>query len=483
MKKSIVSLGIIFLFAGASALRAENIGVPAECEDVMLQVFYWDSYDGNKSTTKYGRTKWVDLLKDTAAINANFDLVWFPPSAMGGGVGYTHKQLSNQDSDWGTRAKLTELITALHAGKTRVLADIVVNHRGNKSNWCDFYQDNFGSYGSYQLTRQHICRNDEGFTDTRSSCYNAATSDRGANDTGSNFDGARDLDHTNEFVQNWSKAYVRWMIDVMKYDGFRYDMTLGYHGRYLSMYNEASNPYLSVSELWDGIDRQVRHLQEANYNTMIFDFPMKYQLKGIVEGSYGKLKNPANSLRGKGYAKYAVTFIDNHDTFERGNAYGDNQYGGEGCNLESPTTKNRILQASAYILMMPGVPCIFWPHWKSYQEETNAIIAVRKMAGIHSESVVSGETTGLYKYEATVQGHRGSVVLRLGKNRSKEAPEGYRLALEGGDNGDYTIFFAEGQLGVDEVKGQRQGEKFIENGRLYIRANDAVYDIMGQRKQ
>ena len=120
--------------------RAENIGVPAECEDVMLQAFYWDSYKTQTATdSKYGRTKWIDLLKDTAAINANFDLVWFPPSASStGGVGYYHACLSNQDGAWGTRAKLTQLIDALHAGNTKVLADIVINHAAGSS-WCTLY--------------------------------------------------------------------------------------------------------------------------------------------------------------------------------------------------------------------------------------------------------------------------------------------------------------------------------------------------------
>lgn len=139
MKKIISTILLIGLLANAGTLRAKNIGVPSECEDVMLQVFYWDSYKTQTATdSKFGRTKWMDLLKDTAAINANFDLVWFPPSAMGGGVGYTHKQLSNQDSDWGSRNKLTELIAALHAGNTKVLADIVINHRGNSNSWCTF---------------------------------------------------------------------------------------------------------------------------------------------------------------------------------------------------------------------------------------------------------------------------------------------------------------------------------------------------------
>ncbi|MBO4453976.1 MAG: alpha-amylase [Paludibacteraceae bacterium] len=464
-------------------LQAENIGVPAECEGVMLQAFYWDSYKNQTgSDSKYGRTKWIDLLKDTSAINANFDLVWFPPSASStGGVGYYHACLSNQDGAWGSKAKLNELIEALHKGNTKVIADIVINHRGNKSSWTDFYQDNFGSYGSFQLTQSHICSGDEAFTDSKSSAYKSST--HGAADTGTNDGGCRDLDHTSEYVQNWAKAYVKWMINVMKYDGFRYDMTLGYHGRYLSMYNEASNPYLSVSELWESIDRQVRHLQETNYNTMIFDFPLKYVLNNALGKytNYGLLKNPSNSLRNKGYKRYAVTFIDNHDTFER-DSYGSNQFAGQFCDLSDATIKRRVMEANAYILMLPGVPCIFYPHWKSYQSDMNALIAVRKMAGLHSESAIT-EVTENNVYEATVTGHHGTIILRMGPNRSKEVPEGYRLALEGGSMAEYTIFFSENTQGMEEVKANGEwtkGEKFIENGQLYIRCGEKVYNALGQ---
>ena len=484
MRKSILFL--ITMLMTAPLMRAENAGVPSECEDVMLQAFYWDSYNGNASTTKYGRTKWIDLLKDTAAINANFDVVWFPPSAgpTGNGVGYSARQYSNQESDWGSKAKLQELITALHNGKTKVLADVVLNHRGNSNSWCTFYQDNFGSYGSYQLTQQHICRNDECFTDSKSSCYNASYSDRGANDTGDNFDGARDLDHTNEFVQNWSKAYTQWLMGEMKYDGFRYDMTLGFHGRYLKMYNEAAQPYMSVSELWSSIDRQKQHLQECEYNTMVFDFQMKYSMKGIVNGSYGKLNanKSFEGLRKHGLSRYSVTFIDNHDTYERGNSYGDNQYT-KSTDLTTATNKDVVLQASAYMLMMPGVPCVFYPHWASYKSEISELIAVRKRVGIHSESAVLEETSGQYQYNATVQGHRGKAIVRVGKFRSTTMPEGYELAVEGGDRGQYTVYVQMENEGLEEAKGEWQkakGEKFIQDGQLYIRIGDKTYDVMGQ---
>lgn len=475
MKKVILSIVSVLLFAGASVLHAENIGVPAECEDVMLQVFYWDSYDSGKSSTKYGRTKWIDLLKDTAAINANFDLVWFPPSAMGGGVGYTHKQLSNQSGDWGTKAKLVELIGALHAGNTKVLADIVINHRGNKSNWCDFFEDDFKGYGKYQLTQQHICKGDEGFTDQSSTCYGASASERGAADTGANFEGARDLDHTNEYVQSWAKAYVQWMLDSMKYDGFRYDMTLGFHGQYLKMYNEASKPYLSVSELWDGINRQKQHLEETGYNTMIFDFQQKYELhKGIVNGSYSKLMKNSNSFRGQGLERYAVTFVDNHDTFER-DGYGSNQFGGQYCDLDNATKKAQILQAYAYILMMPGVPCVFWPHWYKYQSEINTLISIRKAAGIHSESAVSDEGYVQGGYSGTIQGHKRKVILRLGKNRDMTIPAGYWKCVDG----DYYTVYMEAGQDVERPKPNAESRKILRDGRLYIQVGEQVYDATG----
>lgn len=492
MKKIILSVLAIVFLASGSVLRAENIGVPAQSEDVMLQAFYWDSYKTQAgSDSKYGRTKWVDIRKDSVAICGDFDLVWFPPSAFGdggdgkGGVGYIPKNFTDQTSDWGQASTLDKLIATMHNNGAKVIADIVINHHGNYTSWCSFFADNFGQYGSFQLTSEHICRNDEvNSTKDAGSCKGAAT---GANDTGTNFEGARDLDHTNEYVQNWSKAYLKWMLGVMHYDGFRYDMTLGYRAQYLKSYNEATNPYISVSEYWEGIDKQVSHLQAMDYNTMIFDFPLKYVLNNALGkySNYRLLVSPNNSLRGKGYGKYAVTFIDNHDTFERS----DNQSGEfikYNANLKDATNKSRILQANAYILMLPGVPCVFYPHWKSYQEEISALIKVRKTAGIHSESAIE-ESSENNVYEAKVQGHRGSVIFRLGPNRSTEAPEGYTLALEGGDVAPYTIFYKEGGQGIEDVQGDNvqgtKGVKFMKDGKLYIRVNDEVYTILGEKIQ
>lgn len=474
MKKIIISLFSLLCIVPISS--AKDVGVPAQCEDVMLQAFYWDSY----RLDKYGRTNWISLIKDTAAIAANFDLVWLPPSAQGGGVGYYHKCLSNQNSDWGQAQNLQRLIAGLRKGGVKVIADIVINHRGNMSSWCNFYEDDFTFLygGKFQLTEEHICAGDECFTTTASSCYGGEV--HGAADTGTNDHGARDLDHTSPYVQEWAKSYLKYMKGFMRYEGFRYDMTRGYDGKYLKMYNESAQPYISVSEFWEGIGQQVAHLKATDYNTMIFDFPLKYTLgDAIVKGSYGLLKNPANSLRGKGYAKYAVTFIDNHDTFERSDSQG-NQFGGYNVDLTNANVKAQILQANAYILMMPGIPCVFWPHWISYQKEINEMIAIRKLVGIHSESVVTDEESGPQSYSATIHGHHGKVVLRLGKNREFTPPAGFRIAAIGNH---YTIFVEEGQAVPEVQVNETAPEKFMQDGQILIRREGKVYTTTGQRVQ
>ena len=91
--------------------------VPSECEDVMLQAFYYDSYrDGAPGDVlingkQLGNTKWNVLLAQSGEIGTYFDLVWLPPSGKSeGGTGYHQTQYSNQNSDWGKQKELLEFI-------------------------------------------------------------------------------------------------------------------------------------------------------------------------------------------------------------------------------------------------------------------------------------------------------------------------------------------------------------------------------------
>ena len=394
-----------------------NSSVPSACPDVMLQGFYWDS----NQDKYYGCTRWWNLQQEAEEISSYFDLIWLPPSALSsGGVGYHPKQYSNQNSDWGQRGELEYLIKQLHDGGTKVIADMVVNHIEGKDGWCSFYEQDFGEYGYFQIDGSYISQDDEMKWDADEYCRGKAT---GAKEDGydgeSNYGAARDLAHGEEKVRQMFRAYAKWMVNVMKYDGFRYDYCKGFHMSHVNDYNANAGAYFSMIEYYDG-NRDVlwSRIADAGENTLALDFAMKFNVMnaGIGQFKYEACKNP-NSLIGMGKGKWAVNFIDNHDTFERSNGC---DFGGDAMH---PDTKDRLLQANAYMLSMPGVPCVFYPHWKAYGDAIKPMILARKAVGVHSESAVSDEVVG-NGYRAYVTGTKGTLILELGAACSS-CPYGY----------------------------------------------------------
>ena len=418
--------------------------VPAQCEDVMLQAFYYDSYrDGApgdvviSGTTKLGNTKWATLLNQSEEIGTYFDLVWLPPSGRSeGGTGYHQTVYSNQNSDWGKQTELIEFISRMHAANTKVVADIVINHAGSKSSWCDFHTQYFGEYGTFEPDASWICNTDEvNHSADAGECRGKATgTDDGGYNMQDNYASARDWAHAKPEVQEMMKAYLKWMKDVIGFDGWRYDYAQGFKGKYIDMYNSAAANYFSVVEFWNGDMNNIKnYLQDVNWNTLAFDFGTKYSaIQGIADGDYGKCKG--SGLLGAGLSKYAVTFVDSHDTYFGCQGGRDNQdeIGGCGKSMED-YNKDRVLGANAFILSMPGVPCVFYPHWKKYAEPIGKMILARKAAGVHSESSVSDEAGNGY-YKATITGKHGSIRLLLGPNSGfNTTPQGYKLAYMGGN--------------------------------------------------
>lgn len=473
---------------------------PAQCPDVILQTFYWDSYDGSASTSIYGRTKWVDHLNGTNGSNATemgqwFDLIWLPQmSKSTGGMGYLPSNYSNLDSDLGTKKKLAELIDTLHHNGARVIADIVINHAVAQSGWCDFKTYKFGSYGNFTPDGSYICNTDEINTDAAAgSCRGFAT---GNADDGygseANYPSGRDWDHTNAEVRNMFKAYLKWLHNDIKIDGFRYDYCKGYHNSHINEYNSAAEAYFSVMEMWDGdVNALMSHLNDAGYNTTTFDFALKYTAfnNGIAAGNYGALKGAG--LPGAGKARYAVTFLDSHDSFQRDG----NEFCGEGNSMT--VCRDKVMQCYAYLLSMPGVPLVFWPHWVTFKDDLKKMINARYKTGVHSESAVSDEAGDGY-YKATVTGTHGEIRVLIGPNSGyNTTPSGYTLAVKGTNYGVY--YKSDGTRGdknteridrttqdIEEVSGLQstlKGEKFIENGQLYIRCGEQVFDMMGRKVQ
>ena len=465
---------------------------PAQCPDVLLQAFYWDSYQ-NKG---YGRTKWTDQMNGNSGSTASeigkwFDLVWLPPmSKSTGGTGYHPSNYGNLESDWGTEKKLRELIDTLHANGARVVADIVINHADAQEGWCNFKSYTFGSYGTFTPDGSYICRTDEMNTNAPGGCRGYAT---GADDDGygdeANYAASRDWDHTNAKVKKMFTAYLQWLRNEVYIDGFRYDYCKGFHHRHINDYNSAAKAYFSVMEYWDGdLGALQYHLNDAGWNTTTFDFNMKYNAfnNGVASDNYCALKGAG--LPGAGKARYAVTFLDSHDTFQR---MSDSEFCGDGNSMT--VCADKVMQCYAYMLSMPGVPLVFWPHWVTFKEAIKPLINARYKTGVHNESSVSDECGNGY-YKATIYGKNGEIRLLVGPNSGYDStPSGYTLAGKGTNYGVYyKTTTARGDKdkertpiahGVEQVNTKTnalKGEKFLKDGQLFIRVGEKTYNMQGQ---
>ena len=180
-------------------------------------------------------------------------------------------------------------------------------------------------------------------------------------DTGEGWDGMRDLDHKSENVQTNVKAYLKFLLNDLGYTGFRYDMVKGYSAEFTKMYNEDSKPQFSVGECWDSSNTIKNWIDGTGKTSAAFDFQFRYTVRNAANASdWTKLgqQNDGNypliskNYENASYSQYAVTFVENHDTEKRPDA-------------DQDPIKKDTLAANAYLLAMPGTPCVFFTHWKA----------------------------------------------------------------------------------------------------------------------
>ena len=398
-----------------SLFTASAQGWPADYKGVMLQGFYWDGY---------ADSKWTVLESQANELSQYFDLIWIPQSGKTSEYHHTKRQTMGYDpcfwldhnSCWGTQEELKKMIKTFNDKGTGIIEDVVINHKNGLNTWTDFPDETSGSYSLVwdNTNFSGICQDDE--------CNSHGYKTTGAKDTGDNFDGYRDLDHTNETVQKNVKTYLDFLLKELGYAGFRYDMVKGYSAKYTGQYNASANPTYSVGECWDGNKTVVTNWingtkVDGKIQSAAFDFPMKYKINSAFGGgNWSALKDPMLS-NDQNYARYSVTFVDNHDTFRRDE--GKKDYLG-----------TNICAANAYILTMPGTPCLFLKHWQSNKGTLMKLIATRKAAGITNQSEILSATASVSGFTLSVKGANGTLLLLLGTVEGANT-DGYQLAVEG----------------------------------------------------
>ena len=388
-------------------------GWPANYSGVMLQGFSWDAYD---------YSQWTVLEKQADDMKGFIDLVWLPQSGkcieQTQVMGYKPYYYFNQNSSFGTEAELRSLIAKFKANGIGAIADVVVNHR-NTEGWFTFPAETYKGV-TYKMQPTDICKNDDGGATAKQATKDGVSLSNN-NDEGQDWDGCRDLDHKSANVQKIIKAYLKFLKEDIGYTGFRYDMVKGFSGTHVADYNDATGVKFSVGEYWDGNPSIINWINKTNKKSAAFDFQFRYNVRDAVSAqNWSKLKSDYNLMHDATYRQYAITFVENHDM----------QYRSKDEPLDP--LKRDTLAANAYMLAMPGTPCIFQPHWRAYKQELKSMIEARKLAGITNMSNYTNKMAQTSCFANETTGNKAKLIVVVGNKTKAYTPSAdYAQILEG----------------------------------------------------
>lgn len=417
MKK--IYLTLIALLASINMFAQ---GWPANYSGVMLQGFSWDSYD---------YSQWTVLEKQADDMKGFIDLVWLPQSGKcietTQVMGYKPYYYFNQNSSFGTEAELRSLIAKFKAAGIGAIADVVVNHR-NTDGWFTFPTETYNGV-TYKMQPTDICKNDDGGATAKQATKEGVSLSNNY-DEGDDWNGCRDIDHKSANVQKIIKAYLKFLKEDMGYTGFRYDMVKGFSGTHVADYNDATGVEFSVGEYWDGNPSIINWINKTNKKSAAFDFQFRYNVRDAVNGAangkvatssdWSKLNSNDNLMHDANYRRYAVTFVENHDTQKRSES-----------EQNDPLRKDTIA-ANAYMLAMPGTPCVFQPHWRAYKQEIKSMIEARKLAGITNMSNYTNKMAQNACFANETTGNKAKLIVVVGNNTKAYTPGAdYAQILEG----------------------------------------------------
>lgn len=427
-----------------SLRRRGDLDAPCEIargdgRDVILQAFHWNLVKTQGTGTMDGRgVSWYRVLGEMvdriAAVG--FTVVYLPPpwrddsawsagGRHGGGEGYFWHDF-DLDSRYGTKPELTALIGALHARGLKVIVDLVPNHRDATRMQRDVWP------------------------------YPGECWALGGVDTGGRFlDGEFDLALGHPTVQARFRAALDELMEDCGVDGWRWDFVWGYGVDEVTRFIRETREieYLSIGEYWQGdpglasdpmiarygADERARIVGWAkDARSLAFDVRLKAQLQ---TGVAANLRGGLCASRRREDRELVVTYVDNHDTgaspHSPANGWGQRHW---------PCPDGFKSSAYAFILTMPGTPCVYWPDcfdW-GFEARISSLVAARRAAGITSGS--SWEDAGREHggFAAIVHDARGAPSLAVSIRSTFDPGAAWELAAA--DDGEWRVWRARGAV-------------------------------------
>jgi alpha-amylase len=351
---------------------------------VMLQAFYWDCPINDSKEFQW----WEFVSEKIRSIsNAGFSSIWLPPvhkAAKSTSMGYDpydyydlgdYNQKGNTKTWFGNQKELTDLINKAHHFNMHVIADIVINHNSGG----ELEYNKFSNEYSWTLFKPLSGRFNRNYE-----CFHPCEYEEKDNAV---FGNMPDLCHLNPYVYEQIIKLMRYLIEEIGFDGFRYDFVKGYGTSILTRiqeynYTKNNNIYkiFGVGEQWDCVSNIDEWLNKVNCcndsKVSAMDFPTQNTLKKLCD-CYGFDLNGLNpdKMLFKKYPFNTVTFVDNHDTDKD----------------KSKAIINDKMLAYGYILTHEGYPCVFWKDYYNY----NLGKEISQLVHVH-EKYAAGDTQVLY---------------------------------------------------------------------------------------
>jgi alpha-amylase len=358
---------------------------------VILQTFYWDCPREDKK-----EFQWWNFINEKipSLAKVGFTALWLPPihkaaNLLGPSMGYDpydYYDLGEFDQKggiptwFGARAELESVIGSAHRLGLSVIADIVINHNSGadqpevnpitgQSRWTVFNPKS----GKFPRTW-------ESFHPSMYESWDEMT-----------FGDMPDLSHRNPHVYAELLKLMRWLIEDVGFDGFRYDFVKGYGANTITAIQEYRymrdgkpfTPY-GVAEFWDSARAIENWVDLANFSNSnpvdAFDFPLREMLKGLCDQYGFSLRNLATweTVLQK-QPRTTVTFVENHDLRDEGR----------------PITNDKLL-AYSYIMTHEGYPCVFWKDYYNFNLALDGTSnGISALVGVH-EKYAAGSTSILY---------------------------------------------------------------------------------------
>jgi alpha-amylase len=328
---------------------------------VMMQTFHWDCPREDKR-----EFQWWNYINEKipSLAKTGFTSLWMPPihkaaNLFGPSMGYDpydYYDLGEFDQrggipTWfGTRRELENVIESAHSHKLSVIADIVINHNSGADSQEVNPITRQSRWTKFNPKSGKFVRDWESFHPSMYESWDEMT-----------FGDMPDLSHRNPYVYAELLKLMRWLIEDIGFDGFRYDFVKGYTANTITAiqeyrYMRDGKPFIpyGVAEFWDSATNTLNWVNHANFSNSnpvdAFDFPLRELLKGLCDQYGFSLKSLVNgeSVLQK-QPQNAVTFVENHDLRDEGR----------------PITNDKLL-AYSYILTHEGFPCVFWKDYYNF---------------------------------------------------------------------------------------------------------------------